>query len=102
MMTLLKGRNGRRMMALATVAVAAVALTVVVRAQETPAAAPVITHHVVLHTSAGDVVVELYGEDAPMTVKNFVELAKKGYYNGILFHRVVPGFAIQGGDPNTK
>ncbi len=100
-MTLMNGREGRRMMALATVAVAAVALTLVARAQEAPAA-PVVTHHVVLHTSAGDVVIELYGEDAPMTVKNFVDLAKKGYYSGILFHRVVPGFAIQGGDPNTK
>jgi cyclophilin family peptidyl-prolyl cis-trans isomerase len=100
-MTLMNGRMSRRMMTLATVAVAAAAWTTVARAQETPAD-PVVTHHVVLHTSAGDVVMELYGEDAPMTVKNFVEHAKKGYYDGILFHRVVPGFAIQGGDPNTK
>ena len=100
-MTLLKGWKSRRVKTLATVAVALVALTFVAYAQETPAD-PVVTHHVVLRTSAGDVVIELYGEDAPMTVKNFVELARKGYYNGILFHRVVPGFAIQGGDPNTK
>ena len=42
---------------------------------------------------------ELYPEIAPNTVKNFVSLVKKGYYNGIIFHRVIPGFMIQGGDP---
>ena len=42
---------------------------------------------------------ELYPEIAPETVKNFVELASKGFYNGLIFHRVIPGFMIQGGDP---
>ncbi len=45
---------------------------------------------------------ELYPEIAPNTVKNFVSLVKKGYYNGIIFHRVIPGFMIQGGDPNGR
>ena len=42
---------------------------------------------------------ELYPEVAPNTVKNFISLAKKGYYDGLIFHRVIPGFMIQGGDP---
>ena len=42
---------------------------------------------------------ELYPEKAPISVKNFADLAKKGYYNGIIFHRVIAGFMIQGGDP---
>ena len=42
---------------------------------------------------------ELYPEIAPATVKNFVDLAAKGFYNGLIFHRVIPGFMIQGGDP---
>ena len=42
---------------------------------------------------------ELYPEIAPETVKNFIDLAAKGFYNGLIFHRVIPGFMIQGGDP---
>lgn len=49
----------------------------------------------------GDVMkAELYPEIAPNTVNNFISLVKKGFYNGIIFHRVIPGFMIQGGDPN--
>ena len=44
--------------------------------------------------------IELYPEIAPNTVKNFISLVKRGYYDGICFHRVIPGFMIQGGDPN--
>jgi peptidyl-prolyl cis-trans isomerase B (cyclophilin B) len=47
----------------------------------------------------GEVRIELYSEDAPKTVESFVTLAKKGFYNGLTFHRVVPGFVAQGGDP---
>ena len=43
--------------------------------------------------------VELYPDIAPNTVKNFVSLVKKGFYDGVIFHRVIPGFMIQGGDP---
>lgn len=50
-------------------------------------------------TDKGEIVIGFYDADAPKTVKNFVELAKKGYYNGVKFHRVEPGFVIQGGDP---
>ncbi|WP_242362121.1 peptidylprolyl isomerase [Limosilactobacillus antri] len=52
-----------------------------------------------IKTILGDVKVQLFAKLAPKTVKNFVELAKKGYYNGVLFHRVIPDFMIQGGDP---
>jgi len=50
-------------------------------------------------TNHGVIKVQLFDELVPKTVKNFVELAKKGYYNGIIFHRVIPDFMIQGGDP---
>ncbi len=47
----------------------------------------------------GEIKIEFFPEDAPKTVENFVTLAKKGYYDGLTFHRVVPGFVVQGGDP---
>lgn len=53
----------------------------------------------VIKTNRGDITVQLFPEQAPKTVKNFVELAKKGYYDGVIFHRVIPDFMIQGGDP---
>lgn len=52
-----------------------------------------------IKTNRGDITVQLFEEQAPKTVKNFVELAKKGYYDGVIFHRVIPDFMIQGGDP---
>ncbi len=55
---------------------------------------------VTIHTAKGDIVLDLYPNDAPKTVQNFATHAKKGYYNGLIFHRVEPGFVIQGGDPN--
>ncbi len=61
-----------------------------------------ITHKVKIKTTMGDILIGLYGKDAPKTVENFVGLVKKGYYNGILFHRVAKGFLIQTGDRNTK
>ena len=51
-------------------------------------------------TNKGTIRVRLYPEEAPNTVANFVKLARKGFYNGLTFHRVEPGFVIQGGDPN--
>ncbi len=50
-------------------------------------------------TNRGDITIQLFPEHAPKTVENFVGLAKKGYYDGIIFHRVIPDFMIQGGDP---
>ena len=52
---------------------------------------------VVIHTSRGDIEVELYEDQAPVTVKNFLDYTRKGYYDGTIFHRVIPGFIIQGG-----
>ncbi len=54
---------------------------------------------VVLQTNQGDIELELYPKVAPKAVKNFIELSKKGYYNNLIFHRVIKGFMIQGGDP---
>ena len=49
--------------------------------------------------NGNEIRIEFYPEDAPKTVENFVTLAKKGFYNGLAFHRVVPDFVVQGGDP---
>lgn len=55
-----------------------------------------------LETNFGNIVFELSPNIAPETVRNFIKLAKSNFYDGTLFHRVIPGFMIQGGDPNTK
>ena len=56
----------------------------------------------VISTKFGDMVVEFFPEVAPMHVESFIMHSKNGYYNGTIFHRVIPGFVIQGGDPNSK
>jgi len=56
----------------------------------------------VIETRLGDIELELQNDIAPGHVKNFKDLAGKGFYDGTTFHRVIPGFMIQGGDPNTK
>lgn len=55
-----------------------------------------------LHTNRGDIVIELFADDAPKTVANFVKLAHDEFYDGTKFHRVIKDFMIQGGDPFTK
>lgn len=52
-----------------------------------------------IKTNRGDIQIVLFPEHAPKTVENFIELSKKGYYDGVIFHRVIPEFMIQGGDP---
>ena len=52
-----------------------------------------------LHTSMGAIAIELFDDDAPKTVANFKKLAEDGFYDGVIFHRVIPDFMIQGGDP---
>jgi len=56
----------------------------------------------IIHTNLGDITLRFFPEVAPNHVNNFIELAKKGFYNGTTFHRVIPTFVIQGGDPNSK
>ncbi len=55
-----------------------------------------------LQTDMGDIQIKFFYDKAPKHVENFVDLAASGFYDGTLFHRVIPGFMIQGGDPNTK
>lgn len=69
--------------------------------------APIITerppnnfmHTITIETNKGTIVFETYDADAPKTVANFISLANKGFYDGVIFHRVIEGFMIQGGDP---
>lgn len=56
----------------------------------------------VIETNYGEMEIKFFPDVAPKHVENFVTLAKKGFYDGTIFHRVIPGFMIQGGDPNTK
>jgi len=56
---------------------------------------------IILETNLGTIVIEFFSEDAPNHVDNFIGLAESGFYDGTLFHRIIPGFMIQGGDPNT-
>ncbi|MDO8847792.1 MAG: peptidylprolyl isomerase [Coriobacteriia bacterium] len=59
------------------------------------------TETAVIQTSKGTITLEFYPQDAPNTVASFIELTDAGFYNGLKFHRVVPGFVAQGGDPLT-
>ncbi|MEI6478219.1 MAG: peptidylprolyl isomerase [bacterium] len=72
----------------------------------TPAVSPgatpsdaVSAHQVILKTDKGAITIDLYPDQTPMTVMNFATLGKRGYYNGIIFHRVIKDFVVQGGDP---
>ena len=53
----------------------------------------------IIHTTLGDIHLELFVDDTPKTVENFIKLSKKGYYDGMIFHRVIKGFMIQTGCP---
>ena len=59
-------------------------------------------YYATIKTSKGEIVCELYPKEAPLSVTNFVYLANGGFYNGLTFHRVVPDFVIQGGDPTAS
>jgi peptidyl-prolyl cis-trans isomerase A (cyclophilin A)/peptidyl-prolyl cis-trans isomerase B (cyclophilin B) len=67
------------------------------KAAAAPATAPAAASHVVMHTSLGDITLELYSDKAPKTVDNFLQYANSGFYAGTVFHRVIPGFMVQGG-----
>ena len=69
--------------------------------QAAAAADPVATNHIEIEVrDYGTIKAELYGNIAPITVENFVKLAREGFYDGLTFHRIISGFMIQGGDPN--
>jgi peptidyl-prolyl cis-trans isomerase B (cyclophilin B) len=68
----------------------------------TPEYKPNGNEEAIIHTSKGDIKVKLAGNDAPIHVGNFIELAQKGFYSGLKFHRYEPGFVIQGGCPNSR
>lgn len=68
-------------------------------AQPTP---PPMKEVAVIKTTKGEMTLEFWSDVAPKTVENFKKLAKQGFYNGTAFHRIIKGFMIQGGDPNTK
>ena len=72
------------------------------KAEAKETAKPATKEVAVIKTSEGEMVLELYPDVAPNHVENFKKLAKKGFYDGTAFHRVIKGFMIQGGDPNTK
>jgi len=57
---------------------------------------------VIISMNSGTFFIEFFPEEAPNTVHHFLELVESGYYDGTVFHRIIPGFMIQGGDPNTK
>jgi cyclophilin family peptidyl-prolyl cis-trans isomerase len=57
------------------------------------------SHIITIKTNMGEISIATYDADAPNTVKNFITLAEKGFYDGVIFHRVIPGFMVQGGDP---
>jgi cyclophilin family peptidyl-prolyl cis-trans isomerase len=88
-----------------TPTVASVSATTTASASTSPASTTInsqITnneHMVTIQTNKGTIVFDTYDADAPNTVNNFITLANKGFYNGLIFHRVIEGFMIQGGDP---
>ena len=73
-------------------------------ADKTPAVQPSVDKgpKAIIKTKLGEIEIKLFPDKAPKHVENFLKLAKSGFYNGTIFHRVIPGFMIQGGDPNTK
>ena len=75
-----------------------IALILINRAEAPQKANPLVT----LKTTKGDITLELFLDKTPITARNFLELAKQGFYKGTKFHRVIPNFMIQGGDPNSK
>lgn len=52
-----------------------------------------------MHTTSGDIEIELWGKEAPRATRNFIQLCLEGYYDNTIFHRIIPDFLVQGGDP---
>jgi peptidyl-prolyl cis-trans isomerase B (cyclophilin B) len=87
-------RKKKLLIALGVVIAAVVAVVVITTMPEEPKT------YATIETEKGNLVLELFASDVPRTVNNFVTLAREGFYDGLTFHRVVPGFVVQGGDPN--
>ena len=87
-----------------SILLAALLSTVVVAAEEKKETSPMSNSNevVVIKTNEGEMVVEFWTDAAPNTIENFKKLARQGFYDGTIFHRIVKGFMIQGGDPNSK
>ena len=88
----MNGKNKKKVLIISFIAVIALAILV---------SNMIVSKHtkVKLETNKGDIIIELYTGEMPITAKNFVNLTKEGFYDGVIFHRVIPGFMIQGGDP---
>ena len=95
-------KNWTWLIVLAVIAVAGIAVALIVGFGGNDEAAPSAgTHYVQIDIADyGTITAELDGDTAPITVANFVELVKSGFYDGLTFHRIISGFMIQGGDPN--
>ena len=93
-----------KFMAVGAIAVLWASIGTATAADKAPAALtpPKAEPRAIIKTKFGEMEVRLYSDLTPKTVDNFIKLAKAGYYNGTIFHRVIPGFMIQGGDPYTK
>jgi len=59
-------------------------------------------YRIIIHTDKGDVICDLFPDKAPITVTNFIQLVQAGFYNGLVFHRVIPNFVVQTGDPKAR
>jgi len=94
----MRGYFSKIMCATLAVAVVLVATGISLADEKKPAKAP----RAIINTKFGEIEIEFFPDKAPKHVENFIKLAKSGFYNGTIFHRVIPGFMIQGGDPNTK
>jgi peptidyl-prolyl cis-trans isomerase B (cyclophilin B) len=95
---MLERARWRMLIGLLTCVAFSVTSTESVMAADTAPKAP----RAIIKTKFGDIEIEFHPDVAPRHVENFIKLAKDGFYNGTIFHRVIPGFMIQGGDPNTK
>ena len=102
-----RGRVTRRilkLMAVGAIAVLWASIGTATAADKAPAAStpPKAEPRAIIKTKFGEMEVRLFSDLTPKTVDNFIKLAKSGLYNGTIFHRVIPGFMVQGGDPNSK
>ena len=92
----------RRIAGFAALACLALATGCTPKSTPTPTPAAISDIHIVLKTSKGDIKGTLFASKVPMTAANFLNLAKHGFYDGLTFHRVIPNFMIQGGDPEGR